>query len=130
MTLRLLREPSANGATLGVLFLDRMFFGFTLEDVERTEKIPGQTAIPLGTYAVKLTYSPRFSRLLPEVLNVPNFIGVRIHAGNKASDTEGCILVGDQRGDAWVGSSQVAMARLMTRLAQATDPIALAIEHV
>lgn len=120
MKLRLIREPSKNGATLGVLFIDGVFFCFTLEDVIRDEKIAGQTAIPAGHYAVQLSPSPRFGRVLPELLNVPNFSGVRIHAGNRKEDTAGCILVGEQRADAWIGQSQVALVKLMAKLVTAS----------
>lgn len=128
MTLRLIREPSQHGATLGVLFVDGVFEAWTLEDEIRAVKIPGQTAIPAGRYPVLMTWSPRFSRVLPEVRNVPNFVGVRIHAGNRKEDTEGCILVGEHRGDAWIGDSRSALARLMTKLVNA-DAIELAIEN-
>jgi hypothetical protein len=128
MTLRLIREPSQHGATLGVLFIDGVFQCWTLEDVVREQKIPGETAIPAGRYPLKLTPSPRFNRVLPEVLTVPNFVGVRIHGGNRASDTEGCVLVGEQRGDAWVGSSQIALGKLMARLVDAAS-IELVIEN-
>lgn len=128
MILRLIREPSKDGATLGVLFVDGVFQCWTLEDVVRPVKVPGETAIPAGSYAVKLTPSPRFNRVLPEVLNVPNFIGIRIHAGNRKEDTEGCILVGEQRGEGWIGSSQAALSKLMPRLVSA-DAITLFIEN-
>ena len=81
--------------TIGKLYIDGAYFCDTLEDTVRTgEKIAGKTAIPAGTYKVKMTWSPRFKRYLPEILNVPNFSGVRIHAGNSALDTEGCVLLG------------------------------------
>lgn len=116
MRLRLLREPSRNGATLGALFVDGVFHCWTLEDVVRDVKVPGETAIPFGRYPVVLTHSPRFNCVLPEVRNVPGFVGVRIHAGNRASDSSGCILVGLDRGDAWIGRSQMALSGLMRKV--------------
>lgn len=81
--------------TIGKLYIDGAYFCDTLEDTVRTgEKVYGKTAIPAGTYKVKMTWSPRFKRYLPELLNVPNFSGVRIHSGNTATDTEGCLLLG------------------------------------
>jgi hypothetical protein len=74
---------------------------WTLEDVIREVpgqpvenwKIFGETAIPSGTYQALLNFSQHFQRDLPELLNVPGYAGVRIHGGNTAVDTEGCILV-------------------------------------
>ena len=60
-------------------------------------KIKGCSAIPEGRYAVVISYSPKFKQWLPILLGVPNFSGIRIHAGNTAKDTEGCILVGKNR---------------------------------
>ena len=60
-------------------------------------KIKGHSAIPEGRYAVVISYSPKFQQWLPILLGVPNFSGIRIHAGNTAKDTEGCILVGENR---------------------------------
>jgi hypothetical protein len=84
--------------TIGFLNVDDRFFCYTLEDKVRPpgEKVPGQTAIPYGRYRVELTPSTRFKRVMPLLLSVPNFTGVRIHAGNTTEDTEGCILVGDE----------------------------------
>lgn len=67
---------------------------FTLEDAVRDRKIPGETCIPSGVYQLRMTMSPRFGRVMPILLRVPGFEGVRVHAGNWAKDTEGCILLG------------------------------------
>ena len=96
---------------------------FTLEDVVRSsgEKVAGKTAIPSGTYSVTITPSNRFKRDLPLVENVPGFEGIRIHPGNTAEDTEGCILVGRTRGTTWVGESRAAFASLFEKIKEAID---------
>lgn len=123
MELTLLREPTSEGFTRGELLLDGVHECFTIEDQVRTYKeIPGATAIPpyLGQepmrYRVVLTKSPRFGKVLPELLNVPDFKGVRIHAGNTSADTEGCLIVGQRQGKAAVFESQAAMVELMAAL--------------
>ncbi len=62
------------------------------------QKIMGISAIPEGRYAVVITWSPRMKQWLPLLLGVPMFSGIRIHAGNTAADTAGCILVGENLG--------------------------------
>ena len=81
--------------TIGHLFINNKYVCDTLEDEVRIgDKVFGETAIPTGTYTVIWSFSPHFGRYMPEVLNVPGFQGIRIHAGNDSSDTEGCILLG------------------------------------
>jgi hypothetical protein len=123
MRLKLARKWFTEKATCGILYVNDKFFCYTIEDVVRPagEKVNGKTAIPWGTYKVVVTYSNRFQKPLPLLINVPNFVGVRIHSGNQAGDTEGCILVGMTHSANWIGSSQVAMNNLLDRLDEAYD---------
>ena len=116
MNLLLLRDKSSEFSTIGELFLDKQHFCWTLEDVVRDIKIPGETAIPAGIYEIELTFSHRFQRILPLLMNVPDYEGVRIHPGNRALDTEGCILVGLSKSRDFISSSNVAFAKLYLRI--------------
>ena len=49
--------------------------------------------IPAGTYPIAVTWSPKFRRMLPIVLNVPGRSGIRFHRGTKPEHSRGCILV-------------------------------------
>ena len=114
--------------TIGKLYVDGVYFCDTLEDpVREGEKIYGRTAIPAGKYDVLITMSPRFRKMLPLLLNVPGFEGVRIHSGNKGDDTEGCILVGINDKPGWVSQSRATMTRLTAKLESADDPISIEI---
>ena len=84
-------------------------------------KIPKKTAIPSGTYPVIITLSRRFKRLLPLIVDVPDFVGVRIHPGNDAEDTEGCPLPGQSRRGDWVSSSVKAFDPLFEMIASALE---------
>ena len=99
MKLRLVREVLHKDYTMGTLYDEVGIVCATLEDAVRDKKVYGETAIPYGEYEVRVTISPRFKTPLPLLLNVPNFEGVRIHAGNTKDDTEGCILVGESFGE-------------------------------
>jgi len=101
--------------------IDGLFECYTLEDVERTVKIKNETAIPKGTYKVIINESNRFKRLLPLLLNVPNFEGVRIHSGNSNHDTEGCILVGQTIQANYIGQSRKAFDKLLKKMQGAKD---------
>jgi hypothetical protein len=80
---------------IGDLFVDGVFFCHTLEDEKRADglKVYGETAIPSGTYNVILNRSNRFKRIMPLLLDVPKFKGIRIHGGNTSKDSHGCPLV-------------------------------------
>ena len=94
--------------TIGKLYIDNKYICDTVEDKVRDinkngkfdgdeKKVYGETAIPYGAYEVKWTYSNRFKKYMPELLNVPNFSGIRIHSGNTAADSLGCIIVGENK---------------------------------
>lgn len=103
--------------TIGKMYINGKYFCDTLEDVVREgEKVYGQTAIPDGIYEIVLTMSNRFKKILPLLLKVPNFEGVRIHSGNSASDTEGCILVGKNKEKGKVLQSRAVFLQLMEKL--------------
>ena len=120
MILTLRRKPSTDGATLGELFVDGRFECFTLEDVVRHgPKIIHESAIPAGRYKIVITKSQRFGRMLPLLLDVPGFTGIRIHPGNTAADTSGCILVGQGAVNGRLTDSREAMAQVQARIAAA-----------
>lgn len=119
MKLLLKRLHKTDKSTIGELSIDGKFECYVLEDVERVEKVFGKTAIPKGTYNVVMTMSNRFKVVLPLLENVPNYAGVRIHAGNKAEDTEGCLLLGQSRSIDFVGNSKLAMKAFIPKLEKA-----------
>ena len=109
--------------TIGKLEVDGEFFCDTLEDrvrdLSREKKVPGETAIPSGCYDVVVNWSPRFQRRLPRLLNVPGFEGILIHRGNRAKDTAGCILVGENKVKGEVVNSTAHEIRLTALLEEA-----------
>lgn len=109
MKLLLRRRYLGPDYTIGSLSIDGIYLCDTIEDKVRDlnqdgdlddageGKIFGETAIPFGAYDVELSMSPKFKRLLPMVLNVKHFTGIRIHRGNTAQDSHGCILPGENK---------------------------------
>jgi hypothetical protein len=119
-----LRRPRTAGgkATIGKLYVDDEFECDTLEDLERFgPKIPGQTAIPTGLYKVALRYSPHFKRIVPWILDVPQFDYILIHPGNDADDTKGCLLVGTKLDDEHITRSVVAFNQLFLKIQDVLD---------
>lgn len=129
--------------TIGRLYVDGKFFSNTLEDVDRglsmddslsyikSKKVKGQTAIPTGKYQITLSVkSPRFGSKaayafcggkLPRLIGVPAFDGVLIHGGNTARDTEGCILVGENKEVGRVVNSLATLRKLYERMKDADE---------
>jgi hypothetical protein len=107
------RRWYSDRSTIGALTLGD-FSCFTLEDRVREPgvKVQDKTAIPAGRYRVVVDFSQRFQRRMPLLLDVPMFTGIRIHSGNTAEDTRGCVLVGEWRAPDWVGDSRRAFADL------------------
>jgi len=119
MVIHVKRLYNTENSTIGEMTIDGIFECFTLEDKERPIKIKSETAIPKGTYKVIINMSNRFKKLLPLLLNVPNFEGVRIHPGNSNHDTEGCILVGRTRSKDYIGQSRKAFNSLFLKMQKA-----------
>ena len=128
MELRVERTDFSEISTIGTLYVDDQFECYTLEDKVRPVKIKGKTAIPAGRYEVIINFSQRFGRMLPLFLNVPNFEGVRIHPGNTAADTEGCILVGETKDAEFIGQSRLAFEGLFNKLKTASETEKIFIE--
>lgn len=124
MKLTLERLQRDTDVTIGALSVDGDFECWVCEDPVREVpgqpvsawKIKGQTAIPAGTYRIDITRSARFGVDLPLLLAVPGFDGIRIHPGNTAADTEGCLLPGAMRLAKSVGQSRVAFNALFAKL--------------
>lgn len=119
VVVRVERFELGNDYSLSRLLVNGKRLGFVIEDAVREKKVRGETAIPLGNYALGVRVSPKFSneyvwqnnalvRRGPksvgaghEVLwlkDVPNFRFILIHWGNTALDSHGCLIVGKQMG--------------------------------
>jgi hypothetical protein len=127
MNLKLKREDFTEDSTIGKLYINDVFHCFTLEDKVRDTKIQNITAIPVGKYEVIISYSNRFKQMMPLLLNVPNFQGVRIHWGNYSKDTEGCILVGNTKKVNFIGNSVAQYKKLFSILKGCKEKIYLEI---
>lgn len=133
MELILRRVALMDTYTIGRLSVNGVYFCDTLEDKVRDfnkdgdllddgeQKVYGETAIPYGTYTIEISYSPRFKRMLPRLLNVRHFEGILIHAGNTAKDTHGCILVGRNTEKGKVTNSKATFDRLFTLMKDEKD---------
>lgn len=131
LNLVLIRENTtvtANGEdfTLGKLFANGLFLCNTCEDADRFlekggKKLDGITAIPRGVYDVGVTFSNRFQKPLPQLFDVPGYSGVRIHGGNKAEDSQGCILVGQVRTNTGIAKCAESLQRIISMIEDCDD---------
>lgn len=153
MQLTLERKYKGDTYTIGKLYVNGILFSDTLEDKDRElsnsmsvdeikkKKVYGRTAIPSGTYRLTMTYSGKFANrawgrkykgLVPEILNVKGFKGVRIHPLNKAEDSLGCIGVGKNDRKGWISNATDYYYRLLDNyIMPAThrkEPITLTIQ--
>lgn len=116
MNLKLVRNEFSAKNTLGKLYVNDVFYCDVLEDPDRglhqlmdlseikEIKIKHDTAVPYGKYEIIISYSEKFGRSLPLLLNVLGFDGIRIHPGNTEADTSGCLLVGKKNGKRVINS--------------------------
>lgn len=111
MKIVLRRRHDDGEATIGDLFIDGEWMCDTLEDQHQDVKVPGETRIPAGRYALELkpVGASRFDETATKIMHgqhhgmirlrdVPEFSEVLIHWGNFETDTAGCILVGEREG--------------------------------
>ena len=125
MRITVQRRYLGEAYTIGTMFINGDYFCDTLEDKVREfgengeGKVYGQTAIPYGKYRVILTYSPKFKRELPLLLNVPYFEGIRIHRGNTDQDSSGCLLLGENKVKGKVINSTQYEVELVKRIREA-----------
>lgn len=119
------RAQYGKDSTVGDIYINGVWECVSLEDAVRDgPKIAGETAIPEGTYEILITHSPRFRRMLPLLVDVPGFDGIRIHPGNTTEDSSGCLLVGENvtwpDGRPFLTKSKAAFDRLYAKLVAAS----------
>ena len=83
-TFRLIRKSKDGKAVRGVMQVGT----HEIATMENDDYI-----IPCGTYFVRVTWSPKFKRMMPLLLNVPGRSGIRVHRGTRPEHSRGCILV-------------------------------------
>ena len=150
MELKLDRKYKKETYTIGNLYIDGRFECNVLEDKDRgltsnmsedeirMKKVAGKTAIPTGRYRVIFSYSPRFGKcsyaingMIPLLIGVKGFTAIRIHGGNRAEDTDGCLIAGENKAKGMVLNSIKTCERVIGKMWTAYDygsPIWITIE--
>lgn len=140
LNIALIREEKYSTCTMGKLYLNDSYFCDTLEDIDRglydtmpleeikSKKVYGLTAIPYGKYKVIVNYSNKFKKLMPLLINVKGYEGVRIHNGSFASDSYGCVLIGKKVKENFINQSRDTFSQFMNKL-QGYDEIWLEIKE-
>lgn len=122
MELELKREINSEGGCMGALYLDGTFEAYTLEPPDGMADPRGFTAVAPATYRIELNYSPRFLRVMPQLMGVKGRSGIRIHWGNYERCTDGCVLVGEERDPSdEIWNSRTAFDRLYEKLKAAVE---------
>lgn len=101
----ILRKWYTDNSTEGELYRNGQFVCYTLELSVRKMNKSGRVAIPVGIYPLRITFSNRFQRDMPEICDVPGRSGIRIHVANYPGDVEGCVGVGKERGVDFISHS-------------------------
>lgn len=133
MKLTLIRIANKATYTIGKLYIDGVYEcdviedkdrglddSMTLEEIKR-KKVYGETAIPTGTYNLIINYSQKYKKQMPLLLNVKGYEGIRIHSGNTAKDTLGCLIVGQNKEVGKVINSRVTYNKLFDKLSKAKN---------
>lgn len=132
MEIVLKRIAKKDSYTIGKLYIDGKYVCDTCEDKDRgltdsmtveeikSKKVYGQTAIPTGTYTVSYTMSNRFKKMMPLINDVKGFEGIRIHSGNTAADSLGCIILGENKAVGKVLNSRATCAKVYPMIAAAS----------
>ena len=135
MRLTLIRKWNKKDYCIGDLYIDGVWFCNVLEDTDRglkdemseeeikKLKVKGETAIPTGIYHVYITWSPKYNKPMPLIEGVKGYSGIRIHSGNTAKDTEGCLIVGKNKEVGKVLESRKMYNALFKRLQQTNERI-------
>jgi len=125
MRITLNRKYKGQDYTISHSFINGEYFCDFIEDRVRDlgengeNKVYGETAIPAGKYRIVLTYSPKFKRELPLLLNVPFFEGIRIYRGNTAQSSSGCLIPGENKIKGQVINSTKYEIELIRRIKEA-----------
>jgi hypothetical protein len=133
MKLKLVRIAFKDTYTIGKLYADGVYVCDVIEDKDRglddsmglaeimSKKRYGETAIPYGHYKIEITYSPKYKRMMPEIKDVKGFSGIRIHSGNTAKDTLGCLIVGKNTVKGMVTDSRKTYSKLFALMKSEKD---------
>lgn len=134
-------EIKDSAITISDLYVDGVLFCQVVEDRDRglyqaddlsyiqSIKVKHETAIPYGSYQIVMSFSQRFQKYLPELLDVPGFSGIRIHAGNTEADSSGCLLPGKRSGNKVINST-ITTANLISQIKKRgkTEKVFISIE--
>jgi hypothetical protein len=115
MRFALYRQSESAISTMGELFVDGKHNCWTLE------RPPGPIRIPAGHYPITLYPSPHFGRIMPLLNDIPERSSIEIHWGNVPGASEGCILIGKQKGEDTIFFTRAAFDELFPLIQNAIE---------